>query len=231
MTTTPTSSSQNHHATPAAPGPNPGVSTAVVILSSLPPVLPPVPLPVPAPDPEADQWAAKIHDAVGDGVAWFLDAGRQLSEAKVALGHGRWMAMFSAGRIKIGLRTAEMLMRVAEHRALSDSQYSAKLPPSLTTLDVLAGGTVEVVEAGIKAGAIGPGLTAKEARSFLRAQSPKLITPTRATKFDAAKRLKHVDAVLWKELERWPDEALGQLAEKLAAFAEEVRSYASTPQQ
>ena len=208
------------------PAPNPAVSTAVVVLSSLPPTLPPAP----PPDPEADEFATKVNEAVGDGVAWFLDAGRQLIQAKAALGHGRWMAMFAAGRIQIGLRTGEMLMRVAEHRALSDSQHLAKLPPSLTTLDVLAGGTVEVIEAGIHAGEIGPATTAKEARQFIHTHSPRPTHRTRATKFTAAKRLKHVDAVLWKELDKWPDEALGQFVEKLATFAEEVRSYGSTPQ-
>ena len=215
-------SGHNHNAPAPAPAANPAVVTTALVLSSLPPGPPPVP----ALDPEADEFASKVNEAVGDGVAWFLDAGRQLIEAKAALGHGRWMAMFAAGRIQIGLRTAEVLMRVAEHRALSDAQYTAKLPPSLTTLDVLAGGTVEVVEAGIQAGEIGPATTAKEARKFIRTHFPRPAHGTRAIKFNAAKRLERVDAVLWKELDKWPDEALGQLAEKLAAFAEDIRNNA-----
>lgn len=216
---------QNHNASSPAPAANPAVSTAVVVLSSLPLVLPPAPPPVPAQDPEADQWATKINEAVGNGLGWILDAGRHLIEAKAALLHGRWTAMFESGRIKFSMRQATTLMRVAEHRALSNEQYLADLPHCLTTLDVLAGGSAEIIEAGIKAGAIGPELTAKEAKSFLRAQSPKLITRRRAPKFDAAKRLKHVDTVLWTESEKWPDEALGQFVEKLATFAEELRSY------
>ena len=219
-------SSQNLHATTPAPGPNAAVSTAVLLLSSLPPVPPADP----PPDPEADQWATKINDAVGEGLGWILDAGRHLIEAKAALLHGRWTAMFESGRIKFSMRHATMLIRIAEHRALSDQQHLADLPHCLTTLDVLAGGSAEVIEAGIKAGAIRPELTAKEAKSFLRAQSPRLITRTRATKFNAAKRLERVDAVLWVELEKWPDEALGQLAEKLASFAEDIRNNAPAAQ-
>mgnify|MGYP001604455678 CR=1 FL=1 len=172
-----------------------------------------MPPPVPAPDPEADEFATKVNEAVGDGVDWFLDAGWQLMQAKVALEHGR---------IRIGLRTAEMLMRVAEHRALSDSQHLAKLPPSLTILDVLAEGTVEVIEAGIHAGEIGPATTANEARKFIRSHSPRSAHRTRAIKLNAANRLKRGDAVLWKELDKWPDEALGQFVENLASFAEEA---------
>lgn len=218
-------SGQNHNATSPASGPNAAAASAVVVLSSLPLVLPPAPPPVPAPDPEADQWATKINEAVGKGLGWILDAGRHLIEAKAALLHGRWTAMFESGRIKFSMRYATSLIRIAEHRALSNQRNLADLPHCLTTLDVLAGGSAEIIEAGIKAGAIGPELTAKEAKSFLRAQSPKLITRRRAPKFDAAKRLKHLDAVLWTESEKWPDEALGQFVEKLATFAEELRSY------
>lgn len=139
--------------------------------------------------------------------------------------------MFESGRIKFSMRHATMLMRIAEHGALSKERHLADLPHCLTTLDVLAGGSPEVIEAGIKDGAIRPELTAKEAKRFLRAQSPPPPTRTRATKFDVAKRLKCLDAVLWKELERWPDEALGQFAEKLVTFTEEVRNYASNPEQ
>ena len=226
MTTTPTSSGSTTHATSTAPAANPAIATTVLRLSSLPPVPPADP----PPDPEADQWATKINDAVGEGLGWILDAGRHLIEAKAALLHGRWTAMFESGRIKFSMRHATMLIRIAEHRALSDQQHLADLPHCLTTLDVLAGGSAEIIEAGIKDGAIRPELTAKEAKSFLRAQSPKLITRTRATKFNAAKRLKRVDAVLWTELDKWPDEALGQLAEKLAAFAEDIRNNAPAAQ-
>lgn len=217
---------QNHHATSTAPAANPAVATAALMLSGLPSVLPPAASP---PDPEADQWAAKINGAFGEGLGWILDAGSFLIAAKAALPHGRWLAMFESGRIKFGIRHATMLMRIAEHRALSDQRYLAVLPHCVTTLDVLAGGSAEVIEAGITAGSIRPELTAKEARRYLSAQSPTSPARTRAAKFDAAKRLKHLDAVLWKESEKWPDEALGEFVKKLAQFAEELRAYESNP--
>ena len=229
MTTTSTASGSTTHATSPAPAPNPALATAGVMIGCLPsgllPVPPPVPPPAPPPDPEVDKWVAEINDAVGGTAAFILHAGELLIRAKAELPHGQWTAMFESGRIRISMRQATMLMRVAEHRVLSNRHHLADLPNRLTVLDELAGGSAEVIEAGIKAGAIGPELTAKEAKSFLRAQSPKLITRRRAPKFDAAKRLKHVDTVLWTESEKWPDEALGQFVEKLATFAEELRSY------
>ena len=222
-------SGQNHHSTSAAPAANPALATAGVMIgclpSGLPPVPPPVPPPAPPPDPEVDKWVAEINDAVGGTAAFILHAGELLIRAKAELPHGQWTAMFESGRIRISMRQATMLMRVAEHRVLSNRHHLADLPNRLTVLDELAGGSAEIIEAGIKDGAIRPELTAKEARSFLRAQSPKPPTRTRAVKFNAAKRLKHVDAVLWKESEKWPDEALGQFVEKLVTFAEELRSY------
>lgn len=225
-------SGQNLHTTASAPAANTALATAGVMIgclpSGLPPVPPPVPPPAPPPDPEVDKWVAEINDAVGGTAAFILHAGELLIRAKGELPHGQWTAMFESGRIKISIRHATTLMRVAEHRVLSNRRHLADLPNRLTVLDELAGGSAEVIEAGIKDGAIRPELTAKEARSFLRAQSPKPPTRTRAIKFNAAKRLERVDAVLWKELGKWPDEALGQLAEKLAAFAEDIRNNAPT---
>ena len=227
-------SGQNHHSTSAAPAANPALATAGVMIgclpSGLPPVPPPVPPPAPPPDPDVDKWVAEINDAVGGTAAFILHAGELLIRAKAELPHGQWTAMFESGRIRISIRQATMLMRVAEHRVLSNRHHLADLPNRLTVLDELAGGSAEVIEAGIKDGAIRPELTAKEARSFLRAQSPKPPTRTRATKFNAAKRLERVDAVLWNEMAKWPDEALGQLAEKLAAFAKDIRNNAPTAQ-
>ena len=224
MTTTPASSGPTTPATTPAPAANPAVTTAVVMLSGLPRGLPSATrITASPPDPEADQWAAKINGAFGEGLGWILDAGSYLIQAKAALPHGRWTAMFESGRIKFGIRHATMLMRIAAHRALSNQQYLAELPHCLTTLDVLAGGSAEVIEAGIKAGVIGPELTAKEAKSFLRAHSPKLATRTRVVAFNQAKRLEHTERLLTKELEKWPYEAVGPLADLLANYAHDLR--------
>lgn len=225
--TTPTTSGSTTHATSTAPEPNPAVATAVVMLSSLPPVLPPV-LP---PDPVVEDWAVKINEATGEGVAWFIVAGTKLIEAKEALGHGRWMVMFETHRIRFSLRSAEMFMRVAKLSPLSESLTLANLPPRLTTLDVLAGVTVEVTKAGIQSGAIHPEMTAREAREFVRAQNGGPAPAKPATSFDPDKRRNRVQQGITKEALKWPDDTRHQLADLLEVMAKDIRASLPPSQQ
>lgn len=188
------------------------------MIGCLPPVLPPV-LP---PDPVVEDWAVKINQATGEGVAWFIVAGANLIEAKAALGHGRWMAMFETHRIRFSLRSAEMFMRVAKFSPLSDSLILANLPPRLTTLDVLAGVTVEVTQAGIQSGAIHPEMTARDAREFVRTHSASPAPAKPAPSFDPDKRRNRVQLVVKKEALKWPEDARCQLADLLEVLAKDI---------
>ena len=114
-------------------------------MSSLPPTRPPAP---PAlqrvPDPEVDEWAEKINRASSNGVEWLLSAGMHLKLAKAALDPGRWKGMFDSGKIKMGLRSAEMLMRIAGHSALAVTEPDLEpLRQFLLQQDAEAGATGE----------------------------------------------------------------------------------------
>lgn len=161
----------------SVPDTNPAVAEAVVRLHCLRPMLPA--------ELSVDDWASRINDAVGEGIKRFIIAGSELRAAKEALDHGCWMKMFESRRIKMSLRTAEMFMRVAANAALSNSQHLANLPPSLTALDALAGGPVEVIETGIKNGKIHPDLTAKQAQNFVRAHCPRPVVKSAGKQCDS----------------------------------------------
>ncbi len=146
-------------------------------LISIPPMLPA--------DLTEDDWASRINEGMGEGIRRFINVGADLLAAKKAVGHGRWNEMFKSGRIKMSQSTATMLMRVAEHAALSNSQHLVNLPPSLTTLRVLAEGSVEVIETGIKDGKINPALTAKQAQTFVRAHCPRPVVKSAGKQSEA----------------------------------------------
>src|SRR5712671_6287987 len=57
-------------------------------------------------------WVDEINKAFGFSVGWVVKAGDLLTKAKQQLGHGQWSSLFEAGKLKFGLRTAEMLMAV-----------------------------------------------------------------------------------------------------------------------
>ena len=172
MTTTPTSSGSTTPATTLAPAANPAVATAVAMLSGLPRVLPSTPpAPPPIPDPEVGKWVAVINGSVRSGVIGFINAGIHLISAQEALGHGRWLRMFNSCLISMSERTAEMLMWIARNQALANANHVSELPPTLTALYALSGGSVEAVTAGIQSGDINPEMSAKEARAFIQAQS------------------------------------------------------------
>ena len=226
MSTTHSSpSSQNLHATTPAPSPNAAVSTAVLMLSSLPPTRPPAP---PAlqrvPDPEVDEWAEKINRASSNGVEWLLSAGMHLKLAKAALDPGRWKGMFDSGKIKMGVRSAEMLMRIAGHSALAVTQNVSQLPPSVTALYALSAGSVEAVTTGIQSGDIYPEMTAKQARAFVRSQTGSPAPAKPATGFDPDKRRNRVQQGIKEEALKWPDAARCQLADLLEVLAKDIRA-------
>lgn len=229
MSTTHSSpSSQNLHASSPAPAANPGVATAVIMLSSLPPAPPPVP---PPSDPEVDEWAEKINQAAGYGVAWLVSAGMHLNLAKAALDHGRWQGMFDSGKIKMGVRSAQLLMKVAGNPALANAQDVAELPPTLTALYALSSGSEEAVKAGIQSGAINPAMTAKQAREFVTSLKDSPPTAKPATSFDSDTRRNRVQQAVKKEATKWPDDARCQLADLLEVLATDIRASLPPPQQ
>lgn len=225
--TTPTTSGSTTHATSPAPAPNPGLATATVMIGCLQSVPPPAP----PPDPEADKWATVINNTVRKGLVSFINTGIHLNNAKAALGHDRWLRMFSSLQIAMSERTAQMLMRIASHQALANANHVSELPPTLTALYALSGGSVEAVTAGIQSGDINPDMSAKAAKAFVSAQGGGPPPAKPAPNFDSDKRRNRVQQAVRKEAAKWPDDARWQFADLLEGLAKDIRaSLPRTPQ-
>jgi len=216
--TTPSNASTSVASTAAA--------TAVMMLL---PTVPPTA--GPSPDPEVDAWAEKINHSVANGIEWLISAGVHLKLAKAALDHGSWESMFNSGKVTMGLRSAEMLMRIAKHPALAKAKHIAQLPPTLTALYALSGASEEAVTGGIKSGDINPEMTASQAKAFVKAQNPNPAPEKPATSFDADARRTRIQQVVQREVSKWPDDARTQLADLLEQMAKDIRASVNPTQQ
>lgn len=125
--------------------------------------------PTPSSDDDSPEvWAQRINHKLDKAVDSLLQAGRDLIAAKRALGHGKFGSMFASGLVRLSQRSAEMLMRVAGHTALSNPNNGSVLPQSIHSLSRLAALDVEAVEQAIKAGEIKPTMTIADARKLVR---------------------------------------------------------------
>ena len=170
------------------------------------------------------KWVAVINGSVRSGVIGFINAGIHLISAQEALGHGRWLRMFNSCLISMSERTAEMLMRIARNQALANANHVSELPPTLTALYALSGGSVEAVTAGIQSGDINPEMSAKEARAFIQAQSGVPASSKPAAAFDADKRRNRFQQAVKKEASKWPEALRCQLADLLEGLAKDIRA-------
>lgn len=89
----------------------------------------------------AGQWtpgeaAAYVTDAWQAAVSSIIETGRRLTEAKLRVGHGNWLA--AVDLMPFGRSTAEYLMQTANHPTLSNPDYSSSLPAAWRTLSILA---------------------------------------------------------------------------------------------
>jgi hypothetical protein len=124
-----------------------------------------------------DQWAAYICEPWNKTVEAFVETGKRLIEAKKALkeelGHGNWGSMFTEpyprsslakGPLPFSQRIGNMLMRIARHPVLSNSQFFSKLPPSYSTLYILSDLPEAELVKQIEEGKINPSLLGSEAK-------------------------------------------------------------------
>lgn len=174
----------------------------------------------------AEAWIAQINEACGWSPGWALKTGELLIQAKEQLAHGQWLAMWESRRMKFGLRTGEMLMRVARHPALRNSKHFSSLPAAWSILHVLSQLPPEVVQQGIADGVINTELKLTAARRLL-SQSRAGVATGPATPaprpFDVTRQKSRVLRSLRQQSERWPAEHRAELAQLLETIALELR--------
>ena len=140
--------------------------------------------------PRAEQWAGQICAQLSKSAEAIIDTGRLLVKAKVDLPHGEWGRMFNDGLVPFSIRSAQMLMAIAEHPAISNTNHGSYLPPSWGTLYELTKVPDRALANAFRDGLITPGMARREVKALLPAHagpSPaKPRRPVRDTQFEQA---------------------------------------------
>jgi hypothetical protein len=101
------------------------------------------------------QFALKITKAWHKSIASIFECGDLLTEAKAKLKHGEFQKMIEHS-LPFKPRTAEMLMRIAADKRLTNPKHASLLPPSWYVLYRLSTLSDEDFEAAIVDGTINP---------------------------------------------------------------------------
>jgi hypothetical protein len=117
-----------------------------------------------------NQWASRINAEWRKSVVAIIETGRLLIEAKDALGRGEWGNLFSSrgfdGLVPFTIRTAQMLMVIAEHPILTNAKFISHLPPSWGTLYELACMPDDELLSELEHGGIHPAMTRKDVKNL-----------------------------------------------------------------
>jgi hypothetical protein len=124
-------------------------------------------------------YATQINQAYCQGLEAVLEMGRLLIQAKDELA-GEFFAMV-ASDLPFSTRTADRLMAIAKHSALSNETHVSHLPPAWGTLYELSRLPPETIEQKIADGTINPEMERKQAVA--------LVNPSKAAAKPSGARL------------------------------------------
>lgn len=109
----------------------------------------------------AGPWADRIRPHLVAAVDNIITAGRELIDAKEALGHGEFLELVQMLDLKP--RTAQKFMSIARNEALTNASPGTHLPASWTTLYELSRMPVEDLQRAIGDGQVTSDMSRKEA--------------------------------------------------------------------
>jgi hypothetical protein len=122
---------------------------------------------------EAKPWAERICIAWQKTTEHIIQTGQLLLAARDELPHGSFQAMVESD-LPFDVRTAQMLMKIAEHPVISNAKHVSLLPPSWGTLYQLALLPPAILEQHIEEGTITPDMERKDAAAL----KPKTRAPS-----------------------------------------------------
>ena len=174
----------------------------------------------------AEEWIQQINEAARNSSGWIIETGLILLRAKEQLPHGQWLSMWESRRMQFGVRTAEMLMRVARHPTLRDPKNISSLPVSWSILYVLSQLPADLVQQEIINRSINLELKLSGARGLLsrwRAGMAPLPTGNAPRPFNVTRQKSRVLRSLHQQSARWPAEHRAELAQLLETVAAQLR--------
>ena len=185
----------------------------------------------PAPRSRVDVVIDAINAIYGKNVEAKIKTGEAFSRAKNELLSGEWISVFEDSKIELGLRSAQMYMRIAEHPVLSSAKYFSCLPASLPVLHALSGLPAETVEEAIMDGVIHGEFKMSDVRQLKNAIRDGLAArmPPTPPPFELGRQQKHLLDYLRRQARRWPATHQLDLAVLLESFAGDIRTGGAVP--
>jgi hypothetical protein len=180
----------------------------------------------PARQDPLEPWIGEINEATRNSSGWIIETGLILLRAKEQLAHGQWLSMWETRRMPFGVRTAEMLMKVARHPILRDPKSISSLPVSWSILYVLSQLPANLVQQEIIDGTINPELKLAEARHLLsqsRAGASAGSVTSSPPPFNVTRQKSRFLQSLGRRCARWPAEHREELAQTLETVAAQLR--------
>jgi len=117
----------------------------------------------PGMDAPPSAWAARIKACWQASVEGIIEAGRLLTEARHAIGHGKWQEMCEKD-LPFTPRTAQMLMAIAKDPRLTDAKRVSLLPPAWGTLYQLTKLDDKAFDAAIEQKVIRPDMERRDVK-------------------------------------------------------------------
>jgi hypothetical protein len=177
----------------------------------------------------AQDFADCVNGALDSASRHIIIAGRILIEAKANLEHGEWLQMFKSHEsaverpIPFTCRTGQMLMKIAGHPVLANTNHGSLLPISWRTLYELTKVPTPELERAIKDGDIHPAMERREVKRLASPRSPRVIV---AAPWDLDAAIRRIDAAIDTEVNAGPDaearRAIGGALRHRAHFLEQA---------
>jgi hypothetical protein len=125
---------------------------------------------------QVDTFAKQIRASWQKASASILETGRLLRQAQDKLSHGEWGLLFAVDdedgerptKLPFGVRTAQMLMKIAEHPVISNAKFISLLPPSWGTLARLTAIPEEALASMFTDGQITPETRVKDVDDIIK---------------------------------------------------------------
>lgn len=121
---------------------------------------------------QAETWAFYVPKKIPNAVPGIIELGRVLLEAKTILPPAEFDRLFNDRLVPFGRRTANELLQIAEHPALTNPTHRDVLPNSWTILGVLSSVAAELLDPAIRDGRVHLKMSRHEATRLCRALRP-----------------------------------------------------------
>lgn len=114
-----------------------------------------------------DDLVAEVRKCATNALIWRILVGVKLRDHRDGLNSDDWNQLLKSGRLPFSARTAQMLVRIGEHKILSNMKRAHQFPDSVTVLNEIAALPLSVAEQALADGTIHPGTTLAEAKALV----------------------------------------------------------------